>query len=507
MKMPGFENGYIASVTFGFDLKRDDYYDDAILESLEQMKKETNANAVIVAFIALQSDNNSTDIEYIGPHIPTEDGLKRVVDKARELGMKVILKPMLNCRNAMWRGTINFFDKDTPPEAKWSEWFDKYTEYQVHFAKVAERLQADMLCIACEMVSTQRRDADWRKCIAEIRKHYSGPITWNADKYQEDEVTFWDAVDVISSSGYYPIDKWDEELTRIKAVVDRYKKPFFFAEYGCMTCKDTLSIPNNPFRFTRQLQRVAAERGIPAEALKVVNGDYEALSDEAKQVYLDVVDDGAQAEFYRATFEACDRFPFVQGFGVWDWGGKLNITPENVKYHGGYGIHLKKTCTVLHEYYTRKGYTPIDDLSEPTAEDKFPQKAKEVLDERFAGDNIISLATVNGGRPAVRVVNAYYENGAFYTITHAFSNKMRQIRQLPSVAIYCDWFSANGVGENLGYIGKEENAAMLKKMRAAFAAWYDNGHVNEADENMILLKIRLTDGVLFDHGTRYDITF
>ena len=162
---------------------------------------------------------------------------------------------------------------------------------------------------------------------------------------------------------------------------------------------------------------------------------------------------------------------------------------------------------MLREYFGKKGYTPIADLSEPTAEDKFPQKAKEVLDERFARDNIISLATVNGGRPAVRVVNAYYENGAFYTITHAFSNKMRQIRQLPSVAIYCDWFSANGVGENLGYIGKEENAAMLKKMRAVFAAWYDNGHVNEADENMILLKIRLTDGVLFAHGTRYDITF
>lgn len=60
----------------------------------------------------------------------------------------------------MWRGTINFFDKETPTEAKWSEWFEKYTEYQVHFAKIAERFHANMLCIACEMVATQRRDAD-----------------------------------------------------------------------------------------------------------------------------------------------------------------------------------------------------------------------------------------------------------------------------------------------------------------------------------------------------------
>ena len=44
-------------------------------------------------------------------------------------------------------------------------------------------------------------------------------------------------------------------------------------------------------------------------------------------------------------------------------------------------------------------------------------------------------------------------------------------------------------------------------LRAAFAAWYDNGHTNEADPNTCLLKIRLTDGVLFSDGTRYEIDF
>ena len=74
MKMPGFPNGYIASSTFGFDLKRDDCFKEDVLRSMELMKEQTNANAVILAFIALQSDNNSTDIEYIGPHIPDEGG-------------------------------------------------------------------------------------------------------------------------------------------------------------------------------------------------------------------------------------------------------------------------------------------------------------------------------------------------------------------------------------------------------------------------------------------------
>ena len=55
--------------------------------------------------------------------------------------------------------------------------------------------------------------------------------------------------------------------------------------------------------------------------------------------------------------------------------------------------------------------------------------------------------------------------------------------------------------------GKEENSEIAGKLRRAFAEWIDNGHNNFADENTIILCIQLTDGVLFSHGTRYDIDF
>ena len=44
---------------------------------------------------------------------------------------------------------------------------------------------------------------------------YYGLMSYNTDKYQEDHVSWWDCVDVISSSGYYPIDQWEQELDRI----------------------------------------------------------------------------------------------------------------------------------------------------------------------------------------------------------------------------------------------------------------------------------------------------
>ena len=70
-----------------------------------------------------------------------------------------------------------------------------------------------------------------------------------------------------------------------------------------------------------------------------------------------------------------------------------------------------------------------------------------------------------------------------------------------------DTFTAHGIGENLGHVLLPENEAVMEVLRAAFAAWYGNGHTNEQDPNTCLLKIRLTDGVLFSNGTRYDIDF
>lgn len=139
--------------------------------------------------------------------------------------------------------------------------------------------------------------------------------------------------------------------------------------------------------------------------------------------------------------------------------------------------------------------------------EKLSKESEQIMNERFGQDTIIALATVEEGIPSVRSVNAYYENGAFYVITYGLSNKMRQIGKNPTVGIAGDWFTAHGKGENLGYFGKPENAEIAQILRKAFAAWIDNGHNNFEDENTCILRIRLTDGVLFSHGTRYDIDF
>ena len=130
-------------------------------------------------------------------------------------------------------------------------------------------------------------------------------------------------------------------------------------------------------------------------------------------------------------------------------------------------------------------------------------EAQKIMTERFGKDTIIALATTENGIPYVRNVNAYYEDGTFYIITYARSNKIRQIEANPTAAIAGDWFTAHGTGVNLGSFRKEENQEIAEKLKGVFAEWINNGHTNLDDENTIILRVELTDGLLLSHGTRY----
>lgn len=134
-------------------------------------------------------------------------------------------------------------------------------------------------------------------------------------------------------------------------------------------------------------------------------------------------------------------------------------------------------------------------------------EAMKLLDEKFGNkDNLISLSTISlepgkdgKCRPAARLVDAYYEDGAFYTVTYATTPKMLQIAAYPDVAIcyIVENFTADAIGENLGWVCDEGNVEMMKKLRVIFAAWYNEAN-NDDDHNTCLLRIRMTKGLWND---------
>lgn len=303
----GFTFRICESAGGGYDMAQ-------IKEAMDTLKESTALDTAIIAIGALQDTPHSEAIDYTGNHMPSDDELREVINYAKTLGLRVILKPMLNCRNGVWRAFINFFDKDVPCEPKWSVWFKNYTEYMLHYAAIAEETGCEMLMIGCELVMAERQEKYWRALIEKVRLVYTGLLTYNTDKYQEEMVTWWDALDVISSSGYYPIDKWDENFERIKAVADKYDKPFFFAECGIPCRKGSANVPNDwtfegPFNLEEQCR------------------------------------------YYEKMFEEGKKRPWLKGYVCWDW---VSNYLEYPIINDGYSVYKKPACQVIKDFYTSK---------------------------------------------------------------------------------------------------------------------------------------------------------
>ena len=236
---------YICGLTFAPFVPAGVIATENAKKSLRVMKEKTGANFVIFAPSAVQENASSETIDYTSSRTMKDDELKEIIDEAHKLGLRVAIKPTVNCADGTWRAHIHFFDEDVPCEPKWGNWFKSYTEFQLHFANIAQEKNCEMFIAGCEMVMTDHREKEWRQLIKDIRGVYRGIVSYNCDKYQEHNVHWWDAVDVISSSGYYPIDDWERQLDRIESVVKKYGKPFFFAETGCMSVEGSNKVPND----------------------------------------------------------------------------------------------------------------------------------------------------------------------------------------------------------------------------------------------------------------------
>jgi hypothetical protein len=304
---------YIKGFTFGWMSRKGDFSKAEAKESLTLLKERTGSDYVIFALAALQDTAHSTEVDYTGNHMVSDEELMEMIEHARSLGLKVIMKPAVNCKDGTWRAHINFFDMDVPCEPKWADWFKSYTEYQLHYAKIAEETNCEMMIVGCEMVQTERREQEWRKLVSDVRTVYSGPITYNTDKYQEGNVKWWDAVDIISSSGYYPIHDWDNQLDRIEKIIKPFNKPFFFAEAGCPSRTGSANVPN--------------DWGL--------EGD---------------VNMKEQEEYYKVMFEKTKTREWVRGFGLWDWSAELH-KEEDAHANDGYGVYGKPAEKIIKNYY------------------------------------------------------------------------------------------------------------------------------------------------------------
>ncbi len=237
-------------------------------------------------------------------------GLEETTRLARERGIATLLKPHLWIRRAegKWRSDIAMKN-----DADWQRWFASYRVFILHYARLAERLGIEALCVGTELHRTVvERPADWRRLIAEIRTVYAGRLTYAANWYREfQEVPFWDDLDYIGIQGYFPLSSedrptlaqlehgWQEHLAAIEAVQRRFDRPVLFTEVGY---KSTPRTAAEPWTWP---DRHAAEP--PPVDLEL------------------------QADAYRAFFEVFWHRPWVAGAYFWKW-YPLAPAPDNADF-------------------------------------------------------------------------------------------------------------------------------------------------------------------------------
>lgn len=167
--------------------------------------------------------------------------LPRAVELARETRMKLFWKPHLSYWGSFdWRGDIGFGED----EAAWRRFFDGYRAFIVDQARFAQAAGLPLFALGTELEATTHREKEWRRIVAEVRRVYSGRLTYAANWDRLDRVPFWDAVDWIGVQAYFPLTDrpdpdraalmagWEGHLKELEALSRRTGKRVLFTEIG-----------------------------------------------------------------------------------------------------------------------------------------------------------------------------------------------------------------------------------------------------------------------------------
>jgi len=290
---------------------------------IEEQIRDIGATWIEIAFDCYHEPEVSVEIDCQHEDIPTDEEIKHVIQVARENGIRTLLKPQTG-------GSVDpspYMDFGGADQSEyWDEWFESYTKYISHYAKLAEEMEVDMFCVGTELHGTTQFTDKWREVIAEVSKLYSGPLTYAAtwEEIEQDTVQFWNDLDYIGIDVYIPISQvqhptveelvqgWQEPLARIERLVETWDKPVIFTEIGLPSTEGAITT-------------------IPEEW------------DETKPVDLQT-----QANFYESVFQVFTGKSWWHGVFWWDW---WPMHLQGGPFDNGWTARGKPAEDVLRHYF------------------------------------------------------------------------------------------------------------------------------------------------------------
>ena len=207
----------------------------------------------------------------------TENGLLQYAKEFQKVDVKLMVKPHLWLRRGGFTGHLK-----PNSEENWKILEDSYRDYILTYAKAAEDLNAEILCIGTELEEfVLNRPNYWQKLIKEIREVYEGKLTYAANWDEFKRITFWGELDFIGVDAYFPLSElksptitefekgWKTHKEEIKRIQKQFNKPILFTEFGYRSLDFTGKEPWDSNRVEGSLNLKAQ-----ADALQAIHNQF-----------------------------------------------------------------------------------------------------------------------------------------------------------------------------------------------------------------------------------------
>lgn len=287
---------------------------------LEEIRAR-GASDVLIVVNAYQSDRFAHDIRPWPGHSPSHPTVARTLGQARALGLRVALMPVVRLRSRRpgeWRGTIM-------PAAGADAWFAAYREFALPLLDAAADAGAVRFYVGSELSALEHHGDHWRALVAEARTRFGGKLSYSANWDRARDVDFWDALDEVALTAYFPMADTDGMPDR-EALARAWRGPQ--RAFAWLSQRHGLPVIVSEVGY-------ASQRG----AARAPWDDYRS----------DEVDLPLQVRLYEGFCDALPATPAVAGFYVWNWfgvGGPLDV---------GFSPRGKPAAAVLQDCFARAG--------------------------------------------------------------------------------------------------------------------------------------------------------
>lgn len=251
----------------------------------------------------------------------TSEGIINDIQLCKQQGFKIMLKPHVWITHGKYTG-----DFSVASEKDWEQFEASYSKYILEFAAIAENQHVGLFCMGTEWRAfVRQRPSYWQSLIEEIRKVYSGKITYAANWDEYKETPFWSELDYIGVNAYFPLSEkegpsfdelklaWQPIIDSLANLSNAIKKPILYTEFGY---RSIIGTTIRPWESYTQVDVSMKEQELALEAM----------------------------------FESSWNKPWFAGGFLWKWFNKNHRRGglENT----GYTVQNKPTQSVVKKYYS-----------------------------------------------------------------------------------------------------------------------------------------------------------